>query len=96
MSKAEAFRQLSATALEDYARGVLDAKTILDEAATSAAQGESMHAVAIDRPLDLTQTEAWKEFAATMQKLGFSLEWAKRSTIIGAVEKTAWTLLVRW
>ncbi|WP_176454370.1 hypothetical protein [Sinorhizobium fredii] len=96
MSKAEAFRQLSVDALEEYARAVLDPKTILDEAAKSAAQGECMHAVAIDRPLELSQTDAGKKFAATMQEHGFRLEWAKRSVIVGAVEKIAWTLIVRW
>lgn len=94
--KADGFRDVSAKGLEDYALAVLDASTLLGEAAKSAAQGETAHAFSFERPVDLPRTDAAKALQSELAGQGFTVEWNKRPVIAGGMEKTAWTLIVRW
>lgn len=94
--KADGFRDISAKAREEYAVTVLDANTILAEASKAAANGEQAHAVVFDRPVDLPQTEAGKALKTLLQEHGFTVEWNKRTIVVGGMEKAAWTLILRW
>lgn len=94
--KADGFRNISAKAREEYAASILDATTLLGEAAKSAAQGETAHAFLFDRPVDLPRTGAAKALQSELVALGFAVEWNKRPVIAGGMEKAAWALIVRW
>ena len=94
--KADGFRKESAAAREEYAAAALDADTILGEAAKAAALGEQAHAIVFDRPVDLPQTEAAKGLKGLLLQHGFAVEWQKRTAMTGGMEKTLWTLIIRW
>ena len=94
--KADGFRDISAKAREEYAASILNASALLGEASKSAALGETAHAFPFERPVDLPQTDAAKALKADLTGHGFAVEWNKRSVTVGGMEKTAWTLIIRW
>lgn len=96
VKKADGFRAISAKAREEYAATVLDANTILADASEAAANGEQAYAVVFDKPVDLPQTEAGKVLKTLLQEQGFTVEWNKRTLVVGGMEKAAWTLILRW
>lgn len=96
MKKADGFRDISAKAREEYAASILNASALLGEAAKSAAQGETAHAFPFERPVDLPQTDTAKALKVELTGHGFTVEWNKRSVVVGGMEKTAWTLILRW
>lgn len=96
VKKADGFRKESAKAREAYAKTALNAETILGEAAKAAALGEQAHAIMFDRPVDLPRTEAAESLKALLLPHGFAVEWEKRTAIMGGMEKTFWTLIIRW